>query len=568
MTVVSPQVSPGSPSSPTGRRRWVWPALNALPLLFLALFYLYPLVAILHLSLFGAQGIEWGAIGESLRQPYLWQTIAFTVGQALLSTALTLLLGLPLAYLFTMFDFPGKGLFQALLTLPFVMPAIVVAPGFLVLLGENGIVVRRLAELAGVPAADLALPPLVLVLLAHVFYNLGIVIRTVGGFWSRLNPHLREAANTLGASGRRTLLEVTLPLLAPSIAAAALLVFLFCFTSFGIILLLGGSRLATLEVEIYRQTVVFFNLPLAAVLSMLQMVITFGVMWLYTRVQARTALALRQSPRRESAAARATPLQRLFLSLAMLAVVAMILAPLVAVAARSFGLGGEGPTLRYYLALGENPRNSAFFQPPIRAVTNSLLFALAAAAISLPLGVISAYMLVRPRHWWQQLLDTALLLPLNTSAVTLAFGYVISMGPLRATPWLVPIAHSLIALPFVVRTFLPALRALDQRLREAAAMLGASPSQIWRTVDLPILARPFLISAVFVLAISLGEFSATLLISRPETPTMPMVIYRALGQAGQLNYGQAMAMSTILMVVTTVILFAMGRLRFADVGEF
>lgn len=152
MTVVAPQVRPGSPSSPTGRRWWVWPALNALPLLFLAIFYLYPLVAILHLSLFGAQGIEWGAIGQSLRQPYLWQTIAFTAGQALLSTVLTLLLGLPLAYLFTMFDFPGKGLFQALLTLPFVMPAIAGGAGL-------SCVARRTSSCAGWPSWQAYRPP-------------------------------------------------------------------------------------------------------------------------------------------------------------------------------------------------------------------------------------------------------------------------------------------------------------------------------------------------------------------------------------------------------------------------
>jgi thiamine transport system permease protein len=177
-------------------------------------------------------------------------------------------------------------------------------------------------------------------------------------------------------------------------------------------------------------------------------------------------------------------------------------------------------------------------------------------------------MLAQPRSRWAAILDPLLLLPLGTSAVTLGFGYIIALGPLRTTLWLVPIAHCMIALPFVVRTLLPAVRALDQRLREAAAVLGAPPATIWRTVDVPILTRPLLIAAAFAFTISLGEFGATLLITRPDMPTMPMVIYRALGQPGQLNYGQALAMSTILMAVTAAALVVIERFGAGETGEF
>ena len=244
-----------------------------------------------------------------------------------------------------------------------------------------------------------------------------------------------------------------------------------------------------------------------------------------------------------------------------------LLAPLVALAWRSFTLDG-GFTLRYYAALGENPRQSAFFVPPVEAIRNSLFYACAALAITLPLGIISAYMLAQPRSRWTAVLDPVLLLPLGTSAVTLGFGYIVALGPLRTSLWLVPIAHSLIALPFVVRGLLPALRALDRRLREAAAVLGASPARTWRAVDVPILWRPMMIAAVFAFTISLGEFGATLLITRPDMPTMPTVIYRALGRPGTLNYGQALAMSTILMVVTAVALVLIERFRLPGGDEF
>jgi thiamine transport system permease protein len=235
---------------------------------------------------------------------------------------------------------------------------------------------------------------------------------------------------------------------------------------------------------------------------------------------------------------------------------------------RSFTLGDAGWTLQYYMELTVNRRQSAFFVEPIVAVRNSLLFALATMLLSLFLGTISAYLLARPRRWLTAILDPLFLLPLGTSAVTLGFGYIVAMGSWRTSLLLTPVAHTLIAMPFVIRTFLPALRSIDPRLREAAAVLGASPRHVWWEVDAPILLRALLVSATFAFTISLGEFGATLLISRPDTPTMPIIIYRALTQPGLLNYGQALAMSTILMVVCAVSLVVIERFRLPNMDEF
>ena len=166
------------------------------------------------------------------------------------------------------------------------------------------------------------------------------------------------------------------------------------------------------------------------------------------------------------------------------------------------------------------------------------------------------------------ILDPIFLLPLGASAVTLGFGYIISMGSLRTSILLVPIAHTLIAMPFVIRTFLPALRSLDPRLRESALVMGAAPVRTWWEIDVPMLFRAVLVAAIFAFTISLGEFGATLLVSRPDVPTMPVVIYRAMGQPGLANYGQALAMSTILMVVSAAAIILIERFRIGDVGEF
>lgn len=551
-------------------RRWrvVGYLIFALPLLFLAIFFFYPLVSILRLS-FGASGAGIGqTISAVMGQGFFWHLLWFTTWQAVASTALTLLLWLPLAYAFAHYNFPGKALLRALTTIPFVMPTVVVAAAFTALVGRQGVVNQWLQSLF-----DLATPPIDfvgtvwLILLAHAFYNVSVIIRTVGGFWANLSPRLREAATVLGAGPVVVFFNITLPLLLPSIIAGGLLVFLFCFTSFGVILILGGLGFATLEVEIYRQAVNLFNLPVAAFLSLVQMALTFVVMAFYTRLQARVSIALEQGPVEQPAATTRVRWRWMVQGLLIVSI-GLLLLPLLVLAWRSFTLGDAGWTLRYYTELTINRRQSAFFVEPIIAVRNSLLFALATMLLSLFLGIVSAYLLARPRRWLTTILDPIFLLPLGTSAVTLGFGYIVAMGSWRTSLLLTPVAHTLIAMPFVIRTFLPALRSIDPRLREAAAVLGASPRYIWWEVDAPILLRALLVSATFAFTISLGEFGATLLISRPDTPTMPIIIYRALTQPGLLNYGQALAMSTILMVVCAVSLVVIERFRLPDSSEF
>jgi len=551
--------------------------LYSVPLLFLAVFFFYPLANIVRVSLLPDGQLDLSGIGETVRKPFLRRVLWFTLWQATVSTLLTLLLGLPLAYIFARYRFPGKTLMRALTTIPFVMPTVVVAVAFTSLAGRNGILNDWLQDVLVLDE-----PPIQIVrsiwgvLLAHVFYNVSVIVRTVGGFWGNLNPNLGEAAGVLGAAPRRVLWTVILPLLLPSIFAASLLVFLFCFTSFGVVLILGGLRYATLEVEIYRQAVSLFNLPVAAFLSLLQMGITFTIMAVYTQLQARTSLPLEMRPQRSTERTPSTHREKLLVIGTVAAILTFLLAPLLALAWRSITLGDDGLTARYYAELTINRRQSAFFVPPLIAVRNSLIYAVATMLLSLFLGIVSAYLLVRPRRSGARtvssrlnsVLDPLFLLPLGTSAVTLGFGYIISMGPLRTSLLLVPVAHTLIAAPFVVRTFLPALRGLDPRLRESAAVMGAPPARVWWSVDVPILLRAALVGAVFAFTISLGEFGATLLISRPNAPTMPVVIYRALSEPGLLNYGQALAMSTILMVVSAAGLLLIERFRIRGMAEF
>jgi thiamine transport system permease protein len=498
------------------------------------------------------------------------RTLWFTVWQALVSTLLTVGLALPGAYVFARYEFPGKSLVQALTTVPFVLPTIVVAMAFGALLGPRGLVNTTLTELLGLDHPPLDLQhTLAIILLAHVFYNYTLVVRIVSTYWANLDPRLTEAARMLGASRWRAFREVTLPLLIPAVGAAALLVFIFCFTSFGVILVLGGPRFATLEVEIYRQTINYFNLPLAATLSVFQIVFTFVLMTVYTRLQARASQPLELRSRRATQRRPRNWRERLLVSANVGLMLVLLVTPLGALIVRSFS-AESGLTLDFYRFLFYNQRESAFYVPPGAAALNSLGFALATVVLSVTLGLMAVLAL---NHQGKTgFLDPIFMLPLGTSAVTLGLGYIVALDEppldLRASPLLVVLAHSLVALPFVVRSVLPALQAIAPHLRESAALLGASPWHVWREVDLPIVARAVLVGAVFAFTISMGEFGATSLIARPERPTLPVAIYRYLGRPGALNYGQAMAMATVLMLVCAAGFLAIETFRVGDVGEF
>jgi thiamine transport system permease protein len=539
-----------------------------LPLGFLAVFYLYPLIAITRLSLAPHGTLDLRAPAALISSSYYRQTLWFTTWQALASTALTLIAGLPAAYIFARYDFPGKSLLRSLTTIPFVLPTVVVAVAFTSLAGPSGVLNLGLMRLLRLDQPPLHLLGTIwMILLAHVFYNYCVVLRIVGSFWANLGSSLENAAAVLGANRVRRFFEITLPLLTPAIAAAALLVFIFDFTSFGVVLILGGTQFATLEVEIYRQTVNLFNLPMAAALSLVQVACTLGLTALYTRLQARTAQPLNLRPQSITQHKPSTFRAQTLVMANVTFMMVLLVTPLMALVWRSAGEGWQS-----FAELSINRRGSYFYVPPVVAIRNSLVVAGITITLSLALGFIAANFLARRTDRRTAILDPLFMLPLGTSAVTLGFGYIIALGTppldLRASPAMLPLAHTLVAFPFVVRSLLPVLRGIRPSLREAAAVMGASPWRVWREVDLPIVGRAMLVAAAFAFAISMGEFGATALVARPEFPTMPVVIYRFLGQPGALNYGQALAMSTLLMLVCAVGIVLIERVRVGEVGEF
>jgi thiamine transport system permease protein len=541
-------------------------AAFVVPVAFLAVFFAVPAATLVATGL--REGGRWdtGAVLDVLGSASTRRVAWFTLWQAVVSTLATVVLALPAAWVLGRIQMRGRALFSAALVVPFVLPTVVVGTAFLAVLGPDGPLVR----LTGALGAEVDLRrTATAVIVAHVFFNYAVIARTVGAAWAAIDPDTEDAARTLGASRWETFRSVTLPQLRPSLAGAAAIVFLFTFTSFGVVKILGGPRIATIEVEIHRRTTELLDLRAASVLSLLQLAAVIAALSLYRRAGRRRGTGRLRAGR--STSRPAVGAERFLVWGTVASALVLLAVPVATLVWRSFDNAG-GPGLRYYRALGTVGRGSVAFVPPIEAVRNSLLFGAAAATTALVVGSLAAVGLHRLRGRTRGVADSSLMLPLGVSAVTVGLGFLIALDEppldLRTSPILIPAAQAIIAIPFVIRTLLPALDAIPDRMRDAAASLGAPPRRVWLEIDLRLLRRPALVATGFAFAISLGEFGATVFIARADAPTVPVAIFRALSQPGALNVGQAMALSTILLTMTTLVMLVVDRMGDARVGGF
>jgi thiamine transport system permease protein len=361
---------------------------------------------------------------------------------------------------------------------------------------------------------------------------------------------------------------VTLPALAPAIASAGSLVFLFSATAFGVVLILGGLRSGTIETEIWLQTTQMLNLPAAAVLSITQLVVVGGVL----------AVAAAARRRRERSARLALPppggpraLGRTDLGALAVTVVtaAGVAAPLVTLVVRSFRTAG-GWGWGNYARLAESGGVTGIPTSMLAATWRSVRIAADATVIALVVGLLIAFVLSRTTRtvWGRRgaaALESAFMAPLGVSAVTVGFGCLIALDrppfDLRGSVLMVPLAQAVVATPLVVRSVLPMLRGIDPRQREAAALLGAGPLRVAATIELPVAARGVGIAAGLAFAVAMGEFGATAFLARPETATLPVAIFRLMGHPGAANFGTALAGCVVLAAVTATAMGLAERFR-------
>ena len=513
-------------------------ALVAVPVVALTIFYVWPFVTLL------VAAVDVGSITTTFGRNRTWSILWFTTWQAVVSTTVTIIVGLAPAWVIARFDFWGRSLLASLLTAVFVLPTVVMGAAFLALLPDS--LDRTVWAVIG----------------AHVVFNLAVVVRTVGAVWEHLPSEMEDAAATLGASRTRVFAEVTLPLIRPALTAAAAIVFLFTFTSFGVIRVLGAPGTRTIEVEIWRRATQLGEIDQAAVLAVLQLAV-LGLVALWSSISARRhsrALALQAlaRPRRPR-----TGRERFTVATVATLTAFVAAAPLVALVVKSVS-SPTGLTWSAWSGLG-----SAEIRPglslgldPLGALVNSVTTALWATLFATVIGALASLGIVAAGRVGR-VLDAGLLLPIATSAVTIGFGMLITFdrAPVdwRASWWIIPVGHALVATPFVVRTTLGVLRSVDPLLSCAAASLGASPVRAWWEVVVAHLWRPLGVGAALAAAISLGEFGATSLLSRSGGATLPIAIDKLLGRTGSLLQTKGYALSVILAAATIGLVMLVDR---------
>ena len=515
----------------------------AIPVLFLTALVAWPLVAVMRRSL-GDAGFS--DVVEVLGRSSVQSVLVFTIWQAALSALFTVLVGLPIAHIVARYRFRGRSALRAFVIVPFVLPTVVVAAAFDSVFDRFGVGLDR---------------TLWAVLAAHVFFNVAVVVRVVGGFWSRMDRRQLEVAATLGASPARAWFTITLRQLLPVLTGSALLVFLFSFTSFGVIRVLGGLRRATVETEIYRYAIARQEFDVAAVLAGLQILVVLVLAVASARFQRRHATIHRSAPNPVPVNSLA---RRLHLSSVVALAVAVLGVPVAVLVEQSFRLGATAEAaygLRNYRALFE--RVDLLPVSAVGALANSLWFAAVAAVIATLVGGCAALAIERG-GLSGRILEAVALLPLGVSAVTLGFGYLLgfTVFDLRRSVWLVPVAHAVVGLPFVLAALLPSLRSINPRTREAAAILGAGPATVRRTVDWPLTKRAVGTGCGFAAAVSVGEFGATSFLGRGEGSfTAPLAIFRLLSSPGDQLRGQALALSVVIGLVVVVLAAAIEYRR-------
>jgi thiamine transport system permease protein len=505
-----------------------------IPLAYLIVALVVPLISVVART--------WSGNGlRILADASTWQITMLATVQAALSTVVSLAIGLPIASVISRYSFRGRALALALITVPFVMPTVVVAMAFRTLLGSS-------------------LPQgFAIVVLAHAYVNLAVVVRIVGAQWAQHDRRYLDAARSLGASGLTAFRTVTLPFLRPSIISSTVVVFIFSFTSLGIILLLGDASTRTLESQILRRTSVLLDFPTAAALALLQLVLVSVVIGLGAAASRQRG---RQKPVRSALLSLPRGLgSRVVMYAIALAGCLIVLLPVMALVLASLR-SQAGLTLQWWSSLGSIDAGSTRIGSPLASLMESIRFALITGVVAGVIGGCAAIAVLA--HRWGRLVALFAIIPLGISAATLGLGMLLSFGrppiDLRGTGLLIPLAHSLVAIPLVVAVMVPALRSIDPRIHEVAATLGARPTRAFFTAYGPTLRTIMIAAGGLACAVSLGEFGAASFLARTGAPTVPLAIVRLVSRPGEQSYGVAAVMSVILIALTLALVMAVDRL--------
>jgi thiamine transport system permease protein len=534
--------------------------------------FYYPVGSVLGSAIFADGRLTVDPLVSVLGDPFYIDLFGFTAYQALLSTVVSLAVGLPGAYLLARFEFPGREFLRSVTILPFVLPSIMVAVGFLAMFGQTG-VFNDLLAVVGLGPVKLV-GTLNIIILAHAFYNAPLVTRLVTAAWESVDTRRVETARTLGASPLRAFADVTLPQLVPSILTSAVLTFIFTFMSFPIVLALGGLQLATVEVWLYAR-VQDLALTEAATLGAIETALSLGLIYIYLRYEAtqiKSSSGGRRLARRPLFVGWRSLVdpRRLGLFAYSLFAIVLFVGPLASLVIESLTTPQGAFTLDYYAFLLSQQSSSAVgTTQPLPAISNSLLFGAGTLALALPMGILVSVVAVRESRG-SRLAEALLTAPLAVSGIvlglgmlrTLVFGTEVFGHRITVTgPIAIVAVHAVAAYPFVTRNVTPALSGIDDRLVDAARALGADRQTALVDIELPVIAPALVAGAAFAFAISIGEFDSTVLLAEGvDSATMPVALERYIGNRSLgPSLGPATAMGTVLLAVTTVSFILIDR---------
>ena len=465
-----------------------------------------------------------------LRTETIRNVVWFTTWQSLVSTAFALVIALPLAFVTANFKFKAQRLTTSLVSVPFILPSIVVGVAFLQILPNS---FHRTAFA---------------LILAHTYFNFGFTSRLITARWLQIHPHLDDAARTLGASPLKLFTTVTLPLLGKAITNAALIVFTLCFTSYGVVRILGGPSRSTLETEIYFRAIQLGDVSGAMLLSALQILIIVSLFVVTTRAS-RNRFEQPTRPTISRQKSLQTRKQKFIATTIISIATVFAIVPLLAIAFKSINTNSKFTTTAW---------RTIFTSPEIsHSLIKTLTYAVIAMTLATLLGLLSACSVAYNNNF--RLISGLTTLPIVISAVSIGLGIIITFDTKpfdwRGTQFMLPLAHALVALPLAMRVILPVLQAIPDSLRQASSVLGASPQQTWLNIDLKIIRRAVISAAAISAAVSIGEFGASSFLARRGAETLPITISRLLSRPGDSLQSQAFALATLLAIFSLITIF-------------
>ncbi len=462
--------------------------------------------------------------------------IRFTIFQAFISAVLTMLLGIPGAYLLARAKLPNslKSLLKAASMVPFVLPGISMAIGFLLTFGNNGLI-NSFLSLFGLRFRILY--TFAAVLIGHVFYNFPLFIRIVGDAFERIDRNILEMANLEGISRFKRFWYIEFPLVTPAVGSAFALSYLYCFTSFAVVLILGGIRYSTIEVSIYMYLRILLDFESALSLTLFQMIFVAIASFIFLILSNKSEQFFGETlkERRPKWAYFYIAVMGLFVFL-----------PLSMASLGGFFRYGGTFTLENFKRLFNQGVEWIIGANVLSVIVYSIVLGSLVGMCVCALGLVSSYASVRLKNS----LSTLTYLPIAVSPATMAFGMILFDN----IPQILKLStvYMLISLPLVHNSLQNVWRSFPREIEEASKIDGCNFTKRLFRITLPIFKRELLGTFAFSTAIALGEITATIILSNGQMTTLSVATYKLFSTR---HVGEAQALNSILMLVVLALFF-------------